>query len=310
MNAVLAVAVVVVLLAGVALAGTWVIGELESGLVITRFGAPLPPGRLIALNGEAGYQADLLPPGWHFGLWRWRYKVVRVPVVTVRSGEIALVVAADGARIPPHRLLGHEVPCDDFQNASAFLRKGGEKGRQLAFLTAGTYRINPALFQLVTTETAEHFGMNAHELLVAAVASDKVGIVTTLDGRAIPQGDLAGAPVEGHDSFQRGQAFIDAGGSRGLQEQVLLSGAWNLNPWFVRVDAIPMTEVPIGSVGVVVSYVGKEHLDLSGDDFTHGDLVERGRNVVCIEPLLPGKHPLNTRVMKVELVPTTNIVLN
>ena len=29
-----------------------------------------------------------------------------------------------------------------------------------------------------------------------------------------------------------------------------------------------------------------------------------------IDPLLPGKHPINTRVMKVELVPTTNIVLN
>ena len=29
-----------------------------------------------------------------------------------------------------------------------------------------------------------------------------------------------------------------------------------------------------------------------------------------IEPLLPGKHPLNPQVMKVELVPTTNIVLN
>jgi uncharacterized membrane protein YqiK len=31
---------------------------------------------------------------------------------------------------------------------------------------------------------------------------------------------------------------------------------------------------------------------------------------VWVEPLLPGKHPINTRVMKVELVPTTNIVLN
>jgi uncharacterized membrane protein YqiK len=56
--------------------------------------------------------------------------------------------------------------------------------------------------------------------------------------------------------------------------------------------------------------VGKDHLDLSGEDFTHGDLVERGRKGVWIEPLLPGKHPINTRVMKVELVPTTNIVLN
>jgi uncharacterized membrane protein YqiK len=31
---------------------------------------------------------------------------------------------------------------------------------------------------------------------------------------------------------------------------------------------------------------------------------------VWVTPLYPGKHPLNTRVMKVELVPTTNIVLN
>ena len=48
-------------------AGTRVIREDESGLVIKRFGAPLPSGRIIALDGEAGYQAQLLPPGWHFG---------------------------------------------------------------------------------------------------------------------------------------------------------------------------------------------------------------------------------------------------
>ena len=91
---------------------------------------------------------------------------------------------------------------------------------------------------------------------------------------------------------------------------MLLSGSWNLNPWLVQVEPVPLVEVPIGYVGVVVSYVGREHLDVSGDEFTHGDLVERGRKGVWMEPLLPGKHPLNTKVMKVELVPTTNIVLN
>src|SRR5690349_16246365 len=68
----------------IVLAGGWIIGEQESGLVIKKFGQPLPPGRLIALNGEAGYQARLLSPGWHFGLWRWQYKVARIPVVQVR----------------------------------------------------------------------------------------------------------------------------------------------------------------------------------------------------------------------------------
>jgi uncharacterized membrane protein YqiK len=291
-------------------ASTWIIGENESGLVIKKFGRPLPSGRLIALDGEAGYQARLLSPGWHFVPYRWQYHVVKVPAVVVPPGEIALVVAADGAPIPAERMLGRQVPCNHFQDAEAFLRAGGERGRQLAFLTAGTYRINPALFQVISARNAERFQLGQEYLQVRYVPSDAVGIVTVFDGRSIPAGDLAGPSIDGHDSFQRGQAFIEAGGCRGLQEDVLLAGSWNLNPWFANVELVPMVEIPIGYVGVVVSYVGKEHVDVSGDAFTHGDLVERGRKGVWVEPLLPGKHPINTKVMKVELVPTTNIVLN
>ena len=294
----------------VVLSSIRVIKEDESGLVIKRFGQPLASGRIIALNGEAGYQATLLSPGWHFGLWRWQYKVERVPMEVIQPGEIALVVAADGEAIPPERVLARAVPCDDFQDAEAFLRNHGERGRQISVLTAGTYRINPALFEVVTPATAKAHDMVPSQLHVYQVPPDKVGIVTMQDGRPIPAGDLAGPTVAGHESFQRGQAFVDAKGCRGLQEEVLLSGSWNLNPWLVQVEQVPLTEIPIGYVGVVVSYVGREHLDVSGDTFTHGDLVERGRKGVWVEPLLPGKHPINARVMKVELVPTTNIVLN
>jgi uncharacterized membrane protein YqiK len=294
----------------IVLLGAWVIAENQSGLVIKRFGPPLASGTIIALDGEAGYQARMLPPGWHFWLWRWRYKVVKVPVIVVQPGEIALVVAADGRAIPPERVLGRQVACDNFQDAEAFLRGEGERGRQIAFLTAGTYRINPSLFDVVTPSSGRKYDMTAADLHVYQMPPDRVGIVTVLDGRPIAAGDLAGPAVAGHDSFQRCQAFVDAGGCRGLQEEVLLSGSWNLNPWFVKIEQVPLTEIPIGYVGVVVSYVGGEHLDVSGDAFTHGDLVERGRKGVWNDALLPGKHPINTRVMKVELVPTTNIVLN
>ncbi len=175
------------------------------------------------------------------------------------------------------------MSCDNFQDAEAFLRGGGERGRQIAFLTAGTYRINPSLFDVVTPTTARKYDMTAADLHVYQMPPDRVGIVTVLDGQPIPAGDLAGPTVPGHDSFQRGQAFVDAGGCRGLQEEVLLSGSWNLNPWFVKVEQVPLTEIPIGYVGVVVSYVGGEHLDVSGDEFTHGDLVERGRKGVWNE---------------------------
>jgi uncharacterized membrane protein YqiK len=294
----------------VVLSGTRVIGESQSGLVVKRFGPPLPSGRIIALDGEAGYQARMLSPGWHFGLWRWKYKVEKVPVVIVQPGEIALVVAADGRQIPSERVLARAVPCDNFQDAEAFLKSGGERGRQIAFLTTGTYRINPALFDVVMPSSAKSHGANPGDLRVYHLSPDRVGIVTMLDGRPIQAGDLAGPIVDGHQSFQKGQAFVDAGGCRGLQEEVLLSGSWNLNPWLVQVEQVALTEIPIGYVGVVVSYVGLEHVDISGDSFTHGDLVEKGRKGVWAEALLPGKHPINSRVMKVELVPTTNIVLN
>src|SRR4051794_25254781 len=116
---------VAILALGSVLSGTWVIAANESGLVIKRFGPPLPSGRIIALAGEAGYQAKLLPPGWHVGLWRWRYKVRRVPVVVVQPGEIALVVAADGEAVPPERVLGRQVPCDNYQDGEAFLNNHG-----------------------------------------------------------------------------------------------------------------------------------------------------------------------------------------
>jgi uncharacterized membrane protein YqiK len=291
--------------------GGVLIQEREVGIVIKRFGGiSLEPGRLIALGGEAGYQADTLAPGLHWGYWPWQYRVIKAPVTVVPQGEIALVMAADGSPIPNDRILGRIVECDKFQDARKFLLNGGEKGRQLGVLTNGTYRINTALFTVITSAHAQEHGMLPAQLLITQVKSDMVGIVTALDGQPIEAGEIAGPVIAGHDNFQNAQAFLDGGGRRGLQEQILLSGTWNLNPWFTQVEQVPMVQIPIGSVGVVMSYVGKAHVDVSGLDFKHGDLVNVGHKGVWVLPLNPGKHPINTRIMKVELVPTTNIVLN
>ena len=307
----LAIIVLVLAVFGPFVLGGVLIQERQVGIVVKRFGGrPLPPGQLIALAGEAGYQADTLAPGLHFGFWRWQYRIIKVPVTVVPQGEIALVLAADGASIPNERILGKIIDCENFQDARKFFANGGEKGRQLGILTAGTYRINLALFTVITSATAAENGMLGQQLDLHRVAADMVGIVTALDGRPIEAGEIAGPTIPDHDNFQKAQAFLDRGGRRGLQEQVLLSGTWNLNPWFAQVEQVPMVQIPIGYIGVVISFVGKAHEDVSGIEFKHGDLVNPGHKGVWVTPLYPGKHPLNTRVMKVELVPTTNIVLN
>lgn len=145
--------------------------------------------------------------------------------------------------------------------------------------------------------------MAPEHLTVTRIQPDMVGIVTTLDGRPIEPGDIAGGLIHGHDNSQNAQSFLADGGRRSLQEQVLLSGDWNINPWFAAVESVPMLPIPIGSVGVVISFVGLAHEDISGAAFKHGDLVNVCHKGVWVSPLFPGKHPVNPRVMRVELAP-------
>jgi len=284
------------------LLGIVMVPEDKIGLVTTKFvlfgpNKQLPDGRIIATKGEAGYQARPLAPGLHFWKWIWQYEITLQPLTVIPNGRIGLVVAKDGIELDRGRVLAPAVDADSFQDAVAFLENGGRKGRQAGYLTSGTYRINTFLFDVSLAEMTK-------------IEDNKVGIVTTLDGEAIEAGSIAGKPVEGHNNFQNADAFLRAGGNRGLQQQVVLAGLYNFNPWFVQLEQVEMTTVPIGYVGVVNSYVGPEGTDVSGDEFKHGNIVAKGHKGVWAEPLGPGRYPLNPYTMKVEVVPTTNLVLN
>jgi uncharacterized membrane protein YqiK len=270
------------------------------GLVVKKYvlnGGRLPDGRIIAINGEAGMQANALAPGLYWGMWPWQYTIVMEGFTIIEQGKLGLVKAKDGAPMDTGRVLGKPVECDRFQDAVAFLNNKGQKGPQAAFLTPGSYRINTFLFDLVTVP-------------VTQVQENKVGIITTMDGEPLEKGEIAGISVTGHRNYQDPMAFINAGGMKGLQEDVILAGTYFLNPWFVRVEQVDMVYIPIGYVGVVNSFVGPEGVDTTGDSFKHGNIVKRGQKGVWEQPLDPGKHPVNIYTHAVEVVPTTNIVLN
>src|SRR5947207_15956537 len=116
--AALVVVILMSALVGPFVLGTVLISERQVGIVVKRFGSRgLEPGRLVALNGEAGYQAETLAPGLHFRYWPWQFRIIKVPVVVVPQGEIALVIAAAGEAIPAERILGRIVDSDNFQDA-------------------------------------------------------------------------------------------------------------------------------------------------------------------------------------------------
>jgi uncharacterized membrane protein YqiK len=123
-------------------------------------------------------------------------------------------------------------------------------------------------------------------------------------------GSIAGSLVEGHNNFQDFDKFLSKGGQRGLQIQVIQAGLYSLNPWAVEIEKAAMTSIPIGHVGVVISYVGEEGEDTTGDGFKHGNIVKRGQKGVWASVLDPGKYAINPYTQKIEIVPTTNLVLN
>jgi uncharacterized membrane protein YqiK len=279
-----------------------IVPENRIGLVTKKFkltGAnrSLPDGRIIATKGEAGFQAKTLAPGLYWGMWPWVYGVEMQPFTVIPEGKIGLVMSNDGAELPTGNILARKVQCDNFQDAEAFLENGGQKGKQTHMLTQGTYRINTYAFTVNVAETTN-------------IRENMLGIITTLDGAPIQLGQIAGKQVDGHNNFQDIDAFLQSGGNRGLQPQVILAGSYYMNPWAVQIEETPMTDVPIGSVGVVISYIGEDGKDLTGDTFKHGNIVSKGHRGVWIEPLGPGKYPINKYTTKIELVPTTNLVLN
>ncbi|GGA56570.1 hypothetical protein [Okeania sp. KiyG1] len=81
----------------------------------------LPPGRIIALNGEPGIQAKILEPGPHFGYFPGQYTITRVPVISISQEEIGLVEAKDGNPLELGQNFGKVVDCNNFQDIEAFL---------------------------------------------------------------------------------------------------------------------------------------------------------------------------------------------
>jgi len=317
----------------------------------------VPEGRMLALDGEAGFQADLLRGGIHFGYWRWQYRVHLCPLVTVPQGKIGYVYARDGQPLAPSQTLGHAVACNNFQDARAFYetddksQRRGQRGRQLVIVREGVYAMNPALFVVLTEdavytlrsvltrheldtvrswqEELKQIGGFAPVVIGEPVESinplhpeegmfvDSIGIVTVHDGPSLGVGEII-APAVGsdvgdshfHNNFQDPQRFLDGGGRRGRQYQPLTDGTYFINRWFATVELIPKTVVPIGYVGVVVSYYGRAGSDLSGEAFRHGERVTEGERGVWERPYGPGKYAFNTYAGNIVLVPTTNFVLH
>src|ERR1035437_2032141 len=285
----------------------------QIGVVIAQVGEPLPIGATSGqYKAEFGNFTDL-----ETFVARGGQKGVQRPVLS--PGTLAPIHPVAFLVITKARVFGVPVS-DDYR------RLASNKDYGLTFRAFGLDEV-----QLDVTRISPQPADGGKVV-------DMIGIVTTQEGDPLPAGAIASRlhgfvdveeleKVEGttdqqltslilgskndlHNNYQDLQKFLDAGGKIGLQHDPLLYGAYNLNPFLVRVEQVPMLVVEQGQVAVMKAYVGLPTEDTSGANFKFGSLVRPGHQGIWQEPLRTGKYPINPRIYDAKIVLTAILKLD
>ncbi|MBI4802984.1 MAG: hypothetical protein HY796_10720 [Elusimicrobia bacterium] len=223
-----------------------VVGGAQIAVLERRWlGKNMPRGRVAAMPDEVGIQARILPPGLHL-LIPFLYRVEKHPMTTIGENEVGLVESIDGLPVAPGKIFGGVIEGHDlFQEGEVFLRNGGNKGPQVQLLPPGLYRINPYLFKVAKAP-------------IIRIPNNQIGVAVATDGQPIAPGRLLGKKTAGHDNFQNGQAFLENGGQKGPQIDILLPGSYRINSKLFNVVIKDATVIPTKKVGLVTARDGEQ----------------------------------------------------
>lgn len=197
------------------------IDDHQGGVVVVKFGSDLPPGRILATNGEKGPQAKVLPPGYQFGYWPWQYQLEAHDNVIVPPKHLATVSTMDGHPLPDGDVFADKWDdANKMMDAQTFLTsENGFKGPQLTVLPPGQYRYNPRLYQI-----------EVHPMLEVAVG--EVAVIKANAGR-----EYNGADVE----LVNGTPLVPKG-HRGIWREPYTPNAYYLHPSAHQVIRVKTTE--------------------------------------------------------------------
>src|SRR3982751_2141446 len=195
------------------------VGAREIAIKERRYlGAKMPPGRVVATEGEVGIQADVLKPGLHLIKFPFERVVRKVPLIEIGSDEMGIIEAVDGEPMQPGSIFAPdraENAHNNFQDPIAFIKRGGVKGIQLRTLPPGLWPIHPYLFRVSISKAT-------------MIPPGKVGVVTASDGGRLAPARLNGKAIDGHLNFQDAESFIASGGQKGPQVETLTPGTYRI----------------------------------------------------------------------------------
>ncbi len=289
------------------------VGAREIAIKERRYlGAKMPPGRVVATEGEVGIQADVLKPGLHLIKWPFEKVVKKVPLIEIGADEMGIIEAIDGEPMPAGRIFAPDRAQNahnNFQDPIAFIKRGGVKGIQLRTLPPGLWPIHPYLFRVSVAKAT-------------LVPQGKVGVITAADGGPLDPGRLLGKAITDHRNFQDAEQFIASGGQKGPQVDILTPGVYRIlvqsgsiegeaqaKPGLFTVRLFESTVINENQIGLVEALDGgplnpRDYVaeSVSGhDNFQdgHGFIGMGGQRGPQKDILLPGTYYINPLLFKV-----------
>jgi regulator of protease activity HflC (stomatin/prohibitin superfamily) len=236
-------------------------------------GGSLTEGRIVAVHGENGPQANILTPGFHpWLLVNVLYDVdTSHPEVSIPKGKVGILTAKDGAPLRAGQAFADPFSAqfgNRMLDAEVFLSNGGQRGPQLSVLTPGKYRLNRYLWDITEVDAKE-------------VKAGFVGVVKSNVHADVDLGTLKASKPTKCDFISAGRpeekgrldAPIVPVGCVGVWDKSLQPGQYYFNP-----EAYALTE--IDTRAQVWTYAGgyrRANISLTVD--AKGDIVQNRTEV-------------------------------
>lgn len=234
-------------------------------------GRSLPPGQIVALNGELGPQARIITAGFHIEfLVNLLNDIDYVPVFTVPNGKCAIMSAKDG--VPNQGGSAFADPWPDAtkkdmaNNAVFFLTEGkGQRGPQTTVLTPSMYTIHPFLWETPRLIDATR------------VEQGTVGVVKSSVHAAVDFGSFKREAPKTNELRVLTKEVLPKNAAGALLVPVGAVGVWEEplpnNLYYINTEAYLITMVP--TVAQVEEYKGgykRRTIDISVD--VKGQIIE------------------------------------
>ncbi|HEV2227207.1 MAG TPA: hypothetical protein VGR56_10440, partial [Nitrososphaerales archaeon] len=222
-------------------------------------------------------------------------------------------IADDQIGILIRKFTGEKMP------QGQVIARHGQIGIQARTLVPGLYYRFPLIWDVKRAR-------------ITTVTETNIGLVESIDGKPLPKNRLLGDEVQ-CNSFQDAEAFLDGGGYKGPQVEILRPGRYRINTLAFNIEIKPATVVPADKLGLITAEDGlplQSKLIIAPQPLTGSEaegkdpayisarphnyfqdgqafLDSRGYRGPQLDTLQPGVYYINTTLFTVEVIDIAEI---